>query len=137
MLRINRPLSVLYVEDDPEAARLFLRRLNWFRAVTLDVVHVADLQGALERLATDHFDLLLLDLALPDGNEMSTLAAAGAMARRIPIVILTGNGDPDVSLLAARLGVQSYLEKEQQDGLSVGRALVEAFERHRWVRAPD
>ncbi len=135
MIRLSGPMRVLYVEDDPEAARLFARRLAWFRAVKFEVEVASDLQTALGLLSREHFDAVLLDLSLPDGEVMSTLAAAGAIARRVPIVVLTGNDDQDVAVLAARLGVQDYLHKADQDGLSVGRALLEALERHRWVRA--
>jgi len=134
MIYPDRTVRLLYVEDDPEAARLFARRLGWFRAVRFEVEQASDLQTALACLANEAYDAVLLDLSLPDGEAMSTLAAAGALARRVPIIVLTGNDDADTALLAARLGVQDYLCKNDQDGLSVGHAVLEAIERHRWVR---
>ncbi len=135
MIQLNRALRILHVEDDPDAARLFARWLAWFRPVTLDVVQASDLKTALELLERDSFDALLLDLRLPDGEEWSTLAVAGEVARWLPVVVLTGNDDTDLASLAGRLGVQSYLAKERQDGLSVGAALVDAFERHHASRS--
>ena len=134
MLELNRPLRVLHVEDDPDAARLFARWLAWFRAVTLDVVQVGDLKTALELLERETFDALLLDLQLPDADESNTLGTASEIARRLPVVILTGNDDADLANLAVQLGVKGYLPKAQQDGLSVGSAIVDAFEQHHWPR---
>jgi DNA-binding response OmpR family regulator len=134
MLRRPESVRVLYVEDDPEASRLFSRRLAWSSTVRFDVEAVSDLQSALSMLSTRSFDLVLLDLSLPDAETMSTLVAAGAIARSIPIVVLTANDDDEIALLAARLGVQDLLVKSQQLGRSVERSLLNAIERHRWVR---
>ncbi len=128
-------LRVLLVEDDVDAARLAERRLRWSAIASFVVTQAPDLQSALARLEREEYDAVLLDLALPDAQATSTLSAAGAIARHVPIVVLTGNDDDDLAVLAARLGVQDYLVKERQDSRSLSRAILAAVNRHPWVRA--
>ena len=135
MTREKPVLRVLMVEDDVDAARLFARRLAWSATADFRVSQAPDLQSALACIEHDEFDALLLDLSLPDAPATSTLAAAGAISRHLPIVVLTGTDDDDLAVLAARLGVQDYLVKDAQDSRSLSRAILAAVHRHPWVRA--
>lgn len=126
----DEPIRILMVEDDPDAVRLFARRLSLSPLASFEVEHVPDLQSALARIETQRYGAVLLDLTLPDGQSTSTLAAAAAIARHLPIVILTANDDPELALLAARVGVQDYLVKEREDAQSIVRALLSAVYRH-------
>lgn len=127
-------LHILLVEDDPDTARLIARRLSWADRFTVD--QAPDLQTALGRIEHEDYDLVLLDLSLPDGEPMSSLAAAGALSRHIPIVILTASDDDGLAQIAARLGVQGYLVKDKSsDTRTLVRSVLAAIHRHRWVRA--
>jgi DNA-binding response OmpR family regulator len=126
-------LRVLYVEDDPDAALLFVRRLEagagWFR-----IDHELDLNGALSSLEARRYDALLLDLSLPDGRTRSTLALAATFARHVPIVVLTGSDDDHLALVAARVGIQDYLVKGDGSSPTLARSLRAAIERHGWMQ---
>lgn len=130
----DETIRVLLVEDDPDAVRLFARRLAWSPAARFEVEHAPDLQSALGRIERRSYGGVLLDLALPDGESTSTLAAAAAIARHLPIVILTSNEDTELALLAARVGVQDYLVKRHQDAQSLVRALLSAVYRHGFAK---
>jgi DNA-binding response OmpR family regulator len=130
-----RPLvRVLLVEDEIEAARLVTRRLTYYPTVRFEVTHVLDLSSAFARIEKDAFDVMVLDLCLPDGEGLETLASACAVARHLPIVVLTGVDDDQMSLRAIRAGAQDYLIKPLTDVRPVARALLNACERHRRQR---
>ncbi len=133
---MQTPIRVLLVEDDPDTSRLFARRLAWSRAAQFDVVLADDLQTALREIESGPLDVVLLDLGLPDGDPMSTLAMAGAIARHVPIVVLTAQDDDDLAVMAARLGCQDYLVKPQ-DVAHLSRSVLMAIERHQWIRPPS
>lgn len=136
MIDRKRTIRVLLVEDDLDCARLYGRVLALSPAAAFEVVHAPDLKTALGLVEREPFDALLLDLALPDGGSLSTLAAAAALSRHLPITILTGNDDDELVQLAGRIGAQDYLVKSEQDGRTLARALLGAIERHRWLRHP-
>lgn len=126
---------VLLVEDDIDTARLVRRRLERSPRARFQVTHAPDLQLAFGLLEKEPFDAILLDLSLPDGDMMSTLAAMGAVARHVPVVVLTGHSDEDLALLAIRAGAQDYLMKDEQNARTVVRSLLHAIERKRRAAA--
>lgn len=124
-------IHVLLVEDEVEAARLVTRRLTYYPTVRFTVSHVSDLRSAFKRVEEECFDVMVLDLGLPDGEGFETLASACAIARHLPIVVLTGVDDDQMALRAIRAGAQDYLIKPLTDVRPVARALLNACERHR------
>jgi signal transduction histidine kinase len=80
-------------------------------------------------LQKQSFDLLLLDLSLPDSSGRDTFVQARAAAPHLPIVVLTGQADEAVGLEAVRQGVQDYLIKGQAYGRQTARAIRYAIER--------
>lgn len=125
-------LRVLLVEDDPDAARLFERRLEAGTA-SFRIDHAPDLQSALRLLETGPYDAMVLDLSLPDGPATSTLALAATFSRHVPIVVLTGSDEDDLALTAARIGIQDYLVKARAPSTDLERCLLSAIRRHNWM----
>lgn len=75
------------------------------------------------------FDVLLLDLSLPDSSGRDTFVRARVVAPHLPIVVLTGEADEAVGLEAVRHGVQDYLIKSQAYDRQTARAIRYAIER--------
>jgi two-component system CheB/CheR fusion protein len=75
------------------------------------------------------FDVVLLDLSLPDITGRDTFIRARAEAPQLPIVVLTGQADEAVGLEAVHHGVQDYLIKGQTFGRQTIRAIRYAIER--------
>jgi len=123
--------TVLVVEDNPGDARLvefYLREetANPFRILKADKLAVA-----MDTLAAEHVDVVLLDLSLPDSFGLATLARLRAERPLVPVVVLTGTNDEALALEALRQGAQDYLVKGQGDGDLVRRAIRYALERSR------
>ncbi|HYV43497.1 MAG TPA: ATP-binding protein, partial [Myxococcaceae bacterium] len=97
----------------------------------LKILHVERLQDGLAHLRHSSFDVVLLDLSLPDAQGVETVAQTYATRRDVPIVILTGLDDEQVAIQAMHAGAQDYLVKGQFDHHLLARAILYARERKR------
>jgi two-component system, cell cycle sensor histidine kinase and response regulator CckA len=128
-------IRVLLVEDNPGDARLFTELVRDAGAGQWDLVQVGRLSTALERLRREPFDVMLLDLSLPDADGLETLVRAHTDAPKIPIVVLTGHDDEALAVRAVRAGAQDYLVKGRLDGDLLVRSIRYASERGRAIEA--
>ncbi len=128
-------IRVLLVEDNPGDARLFTELVRDTGAGQWKMVHVDRLSAALDRLNRETFDVMLLDLSLPDADGLDTLIRAHTEAPKIPIVVLTGHDDEALAVRAVRAGAQDYLVKGRMDGDLLVRSIRYASERGRALEA--
>lgn len=130
-------LRVLVVEDNPGDAELLVETLADVAPGETAfscrcVVRLADARVALEEWPAD---VVLLDLTLPDGRGLDSLAAVRAAAPELPVVVMTGLADDTVALRALQAGAQDYLVKGRDGGGAIRRAVRHAVERQRLVSA--
>jgi two-component system, cell cycle sensor histidine kinase and response regulator CckA len=128
-------IRVLLVEDNPGDARLFSELVRDAGGGQWTLVQADRLSAALERMKREPFDVLLLDLSLPDADGLETVIRARAEAPKIPIVVLTGHDDQALAVRAVRAGAQDYLVKGRLDGELLIRSIRYASERGRTVEA--
>lgn len=128
-------IRVLLVEDNPADARLFTELVRDTGAGLWKLVQADRLSTALERLKREPFDLMLLDLSLPDAEGLDTVMRARAEAPKVPIVVLTGHDDEALAVRAVRAGAQDYLVKGRLDGDLLVRSIRYATERGRAIEA--
>jgi two-component system cell cycle sensor histidine kinase/response regulator CckA len=128
-------IRILLVEDNPAEVRLLSELLTDTPAGRVKIEHVDRLSKALERLDAEHFDVMLLDLGLPDQQGLETVARAHEHAPKVPIVVLTGLDDEALAIKAVRAGAQDYLVKGRVDGELLIRSVRYASERGRAVEA--
>ena len=128
-----RETRVLVVEDNQGDAGLvrFALRAESGAEHSFKAEQVIRLQDALQSLKEKPFDLVLLDLTLPDAQGLDTLARVREAAPDLPIVIMTGLNDESMAVEALRRGAQDYLVKGQADSRAVIRAILYAIERKR------
>src|SRR5436309_12545860 len=88
--------------------------------------------GRLQR--GEEFDVLLLDLGLPDSQGLSTFDRVHEQAPKVPIIIFSGATDEELAVEAVSHGAQDYLVKGQIDGFLLKRAIRYAIERNRAER---
>ncbi|GFO69099.1 histidine kinase [Geomonas limicola] len=132
---MKESLRVLLVEDNPGDADLLLFQLPEQGATQWEVVCVGRLFEALDRVSREYFDIVLLDLGLPDSSGMETFRAMRFQAAKLPIIVLTGNQDERVGLEAIREGAQDYLVKGEAGSDVLLRAVRYAIERGRTENA--
>ncbi len=128
-------LRALLVEDDPEDAARIAAAVTASGAVER-LVRVADRAAAMGALACEPFDLLLVDLNLPDSQGLATVDAFVRARPELPLVVVSGFGGDDlvVAAEALRRGAQDFLAKDRLQGLDLERPLVLARARKRGER---
>jgi diguanylate cyclase (GGDEF)-like protein len=131
----RRPLQVLLVKDEsmgPPDLRDAINRLGE-SGVILEMA--CDLNEALERLSQGGIDLLLLDLDLPDEDNVGAFDRAHAFAPDVPIVVVTRVGDEETALDMVKAGAQDYLVKGEVYPELLIRSIRYAVERHGLISA--
>ncbi len=128
---MDAPIHILLVEDNPGDARLVSEMLADARTGKFILVHIDSFTEALKRLAQQHFDIVLLDLMLPDSRGLITLTHVQAAVPHMPIVVLSRLHDEALALQAVQHRAQDYLIKGQVDTQLLVRSLRYAIERKR------
>ncbi|MDM8549051.1 ATP-binding protein [Desulfobacterales bacterium HSG2] len=124
----NRAFHILLVEDNSGDARL-IRELLSGADSSFDIEVAQTLSDGLDALASGSFDMILLDLILPDSSGLETFIRLQAAAPYMPIVIMTHLDDEELGVHAVRKGAQDYLVKDHISGDVLSRALCYAMER--------
>jgi diguanylate cyclase (GGDEF)-like protein len=123
-------IRALLIEDNPGDARLIEVALSEARVAFFQLERAARLSEGLDRLTTESFDVLLLDLSLPDSQGIATFERVAAEAPDLPVVVLSGLSDEQLAAKAVNAGAQDYLVKGKADGETLSRAILYAIERH-------
>jgi len=126
--------DVLLVEDEEADARLAeraLRRSESEVALRFAVTGVGSLDEALRATADRRFDLVLLDLGLPDATGPASISQLVSRRPGLPIVVLTAERDEELGAEAMRRGAQDYLAKGPAGWEALGRTIRYALERSR------
>jgi signal transduction histidine kinase len=127
------PLELLLVEDNPGDARLietYLEKADMtFLPREIEYRHETTLGDGLDALDAEQFDLLLLDLGLPECSGLETLDRTLGRHDDVPVVVLTGLQDREVAVEAIQQGAQDFLNKDKIDQEVLTRAIRYAIER--------
>jgi PAS domain S-box-containing protein len=131
-------IQILLVEDNPGDAFLIQELIKEVNTVKVNLHTVERLSEAFNLLASaassslnQCFDVMLLDLSLPDSQGIETFIQANSQAKTIPIIVLTGIDDETLALRAMQEGAQDYLVKGQVTGDLLVRSMRYAIERQR------
>ncbi len=120
---------LLLIEDNPGDARLLREMVNERGEHDTEFTHVQTMAEAEKYLAEWRFDIILLDLGLPDASGLGAVRKAHAAAPHTPLVVLTGLDDESLAGQALQEGAQDYLIKGQIESRGLFRALRYAVER--------
>lgn len=127
-------LRLLVVEDHPGDVRLLEKHLENIDPRLFDVdhevYHAERLEEAVEMVDRHDFDLVFLDLGLPDSRGVDTFEQLHRHASRLPIVLLTASPEGTV-FRAIEAGARDFISKEDLDDKRLARALCYAVERKR------
>lgn len=124
-------MEILLVEDNPADARLLKEMLmDSSLKGRFTIAHAQSMKEAAGRLTKERFDVVLLDLMLPDSEGLATFMRVRKSFPSIPVVLLTGLSDENLAAQAVREGAQDYLVKGQVAPGLLARSLVYAIERN-------
>lgn len=134
--RPDQTIRLLLIEDNPDDALLLKNSLGELAEEQsmlpqVELVHVERLREGLELLSDEAFDLVLLDLSLPDSEGLGSVSSVCSRAPEIPVVVLTGLTDLTMARDALAAGAQDYLVKGEVPGDLLARAILYSLERNR------
>jgi diguanylate cyclase (GGDEF)-like protein/PAS domain S-box-containing protein len=121
--------TVLLIEDDPADAALIQSALTAAEGSPFRVVWATRLADALERLGRDTFEVILLDLSLPDGPGLDAFDQVFLAAPNALILVLSGLTDEETARQAVERGAHDYFAKGHVDAHWLPRALRYVIER--------
>ena len=122
-------IKILLVEDNPADADLLAELLEVSVGVEWELVPVEFLHEAIAHLSKQPFDVVLLDLSLPDSRGLETLTRLREVAPDTAMVVMTGLDDEAIALESVRLGAQDYIVKGQITTPLLVRTIRYAIER--------
>jgi len=124
-------IRLLLVEDDPGDSLRLRRLLEGCDEASFIVEQASEVEQALGMLQKGRFQVVLLDLSLPEGSGIDVLARAQVAAESVPIIAMSSHEDDEQAVHALRLGAQDCLPKGRVEPRRLVRALRHAVERHR------
>ncbi len=110
---MSKKIKILVVEDDIGDFTLLKGTLDQEITNVFNLIHVDSLEKAFKRLDEEDFDLILLDLALPDSMGLDTVTKINDKRPQVPVVVLTGLDDKEVGIATVKKGAQDFLIKGQ------------------------
>ncbi len=122
-------VRILLVEDNPDDAFLFTEMLDEDLPYHVNIDHVERLKQAISRVETQRYDVVFLDLGLPESKGLDTFRLFQPKGGHLPVILLTGLNDEDVALTALQEGAQDFLVKGDVDGKELSRAIRYSIER--------
>lgn len=123
--------KVLLVEDIESEAKLVFKHLKRVSDWRFSVDHYDRLDAAIQRATEKKYDVILLDLNLPDCSGIEVCQRALKAVPNTPVIVLTNQNSNALGTKAMREGAQDYLIKKEVDGPLLGRSIRYAIERAR------
>ncbi|MDM8535382.1 histidine kinase dimerization/phospho-acceptor domain-containing protein [Desulfobacterales bacterium HSG17] len=133
MKKETQSIHILLVEDNPGDARLIKELLSDAKGLAFDIKTAQRLSEGLDALSSDEFEVILLDLSLPDssGLELDSLQQIIFAAPHVAVIVLTGLDDDELAVKAVRKGAQDYLAKDRITTDLLSRSIRYGIERKR------
>jgi two-component system, NarL family, sensor histidine kinase UhpB len=130
-LESEEVIKILFVEDNPGDVVIIKEMLKEIDDIHFEVTTADNLKEGINHLINEDFDILLLDLNLPDSEGIQTFITINQNARDLPIIILTGLSDEEFAITSVGKGAQDYLVKGQTDGQLLAKSIKYSIERKR------
>ena len=128
--------SILLIEDNPGDAIIFREKLAETGS-DHQLVHVLRLDDGLDALARKAFDLIMVDLSLPDARGLEVVGSVQERAPATPVIVVTGLDDAGMAAAAKQAGAVDYLVKWYVDAPSLDRYIRYATAHQTQVAAAD
>jgi signal transduction histidine kinase len=129
---MNKELNLLLVEDNEGDERLIRELLDEQKLIRFNIEKASSLKESEKKINENQFDIILLDLGLPDSSGLETLIKLIALFPGLAtIIILTGLNDTEIGLKAVNSGAQDYIIKGQVDSEKLLKSIIYSFERSR------
>ncbi len=130
----DKKIKVLMIEDSPGDIRLIREMFKEVGISLFELETASCLKEGLEKIKETLYDVILLDLGLPDSRGLETFIKVNVQKQEVPIIVLTGLADETLALDAIKRGAQDYLVKEQLNTGRLATSISYAIERKKTER---
>jgi signal transduction histidine kinase len=120
---------VLYAEDDPQIAEIVTLYFTQHPETELSIVDSG--RRCLEAMERGGYDLLLLDLMMPDLNGLQVLGELAARGDPTPVIMVSGHGQAELAVRALRAGAADCIDKNTPDFRRIHEIIQHTLARHR------
>ncbi len=120
---------VLYAEDDPQIAEIVTLYFSQHRDTELTIVNSG--RRCLEAMEGGGYDLLLVDLMMPDLDGLQVLGELAARGDPTPVIMVSGHGQADLAVRALRAGAADCIDKNTPDFRRIHEIVEHTLARHR------
>ena len=127
--------NLLLVEDDPDDAQLIRAYLDEVSTFHYTLKWAKNLDYGLNAVNREDFEVILVDLTLPDSDPLNTIQNFIAQTPHVPIIVITGRDDSFSVNLAIQAGAEDYLLKKDITGPLLVKSIFYARERHQFKTA--
>ncbi len=125
-------INILVVEDNLQDYIIFKEILGQIRDFFIHIEHAENLDQAIELVNENVFDIIFLDLFLPDSFGQETFTSLQRGILDTPIVILSGLSDKNIALEIVKLGAQDYIVKGEFDSNLLEKSIIYSIERKKF-----
>ncbi len=122
-------ISILHIEDSEADIHLVTEQLHRKSRTNYKIENSSTLSTAIEKLKDHSYDIIFLDLSLPDSTGIDTLEKVRRCNRDTPIIVLTGSHDETIINEVIHYGAQDYIHKDEFSLKIIDRTIRYAIER--------
>lgn len=123
----TKQIRILLVEDNFKDMMFPLESMMAVKSEWCVITHVERLEDAVLRIKEEKWDVILLDLVLPDSMGLTTLEKIRNAAPDLPIVVLTGLDNSKFGIQALELGANAFLSKRNVNAVELVRAVMKVI----------
>lgn len=127
-------LRSLIIEDDPTLVMLVRQILKKYSDLSHHIESAKTIEEATSLLSSQHFDIAILDLNLPDSSGIESLKSIVKQAPNMVVIVLTGMDSEELGIEAMKCGAQDFLIKGNYDNTLLVRSIRHSLERHRLLQ---
>ena len=127
----DKIIKILYVEDEIDHVILMREFTREIKNVHYEMTHVQQLYEALLELDSERYDIVMLNLSLPDKQGLDIITMVCERAPEIPVIVMTSMDDETMAIKALQRGAEEYLVKRKMNSNALSRILRYAIMRHK------
>ncbi len=136
---MKETIKILLVEDD-EVDRMAVSRAFKTAGMPIEMVAAVDCKSAIDAIASGYanttldqpsFDCVLLDYRLPDGDGLTLVQKVRGTGSKVPLIVLTGQGDEEIAVELMKSGASDYLPKSKLSPETLARSVRNAVRIYR------
>ncbi len=129
MIITNNPITILIVEENAGDYLRLKDLLQKMRLPVKKIIHAVNMEAVSSLISTINFDVVLLNLLLPDSNGIDTIITMDRFLPKTAIICLSGFSEENTAIESISLGAQDYLVKGDFDEKLLAKTIQHSIER--------